>query len=133
MSIVHVQQYQLDKYWPHVEKYIKDALDTGYGEMNEHHARLFISKGMSELFAIEEDEKITGAILVEFINYPNYRSANVISLGGKGVVKHWDEFKNWMRFGGASYVEGHCHKSMSRLMKSALGLEETYSIMRGKL
>jgi hypothetical protein len=133
MGVYHVQQYQLDKVWPDVEKYIKSALDTGFGELDEHQARMMVAKGMAELFIAQEGDRIVAACLVEFANYPNYRAANIIAIGGRGVIKYWDDFKEWMRMGGASYVEGHCHESVARLWGQKLGMEKTYQIMRGAL
>lgn len=133
MSVRHIQQYQLDETWPQVEAFITSALDTGQGEMNASQARYALVRGACELFVTCKEEKITGAILVEFKNYPNYRVANVIAIGGKGMLVNWEEFKDWLRKGGASYLEGHCHDSVARLWQSKLGMKKVYTIMRGEL
>jgi hypothetical protein len=133
MPVFHTKQHELDAVWPHVAHYIKSALDTGHGEMTADQARYAIAKGMAELFILKTDDKINGAILVEFMNYPNYRVANVIALGGKGVVKDWAEFKQWLKFGGASYVEGHCFESVAKLWERKLGMKEAYKVMRAEL
>jgi hypothetical protein len=132
-GVFHVQQFQLDSVWPEAKPLIQSALDTGKGEMNADQARYALTKGLAELFVAKTNDKIDGVALVEFMNYPNYRIANVIAIGGRGVIKHWDGFKQWLRLGGASYVEGHCYDSISRLWESKLGLEKAYTVMRGKL
>lgn len=133
MSVQHVKQHELDAIWPQVSHYIKSALDTGQGEMTVEQARYAIAKGMAELFVLSTDDKINGAVLVEFMNYPNYRVANVIALGGKGVIKDWDEFKQWLKFGGASYIEGHCFDGVAKLWERKLGMTKAYTVMRGEL
>jgi hypothetical protein len=133
MSVRHIQQFQLDTAWPLVSHFIKSALDTGQGEMDASQARYALAKGMAELFVAYDDENITGAALVEFVNYPNYRVANVIATGGRGMVKQADEFKAWLKQGGATCVEGHCHESVARLWESKLGMKRAYIVMRAEL
>ena len=133
MSIRYVNVHELDAVWPVASGMIKSALDTGQGEMNEHQARYAIAKGLADLFICENNGKITGAVLVEFQNYPNYRLANVIATGGRDLVKEWDSFKGLLRLAGASYVEGHCHDSVARLWESKLKMKKVYTIMRGDL
>jgi len=126
MSVAHIQQYQLDAVWPYVDKFIQSALDTGQGEMNSSQARYALINGMAELFTSNDGDKITGCALVEFVNYPNYRVANVIATGGRGMVKEADEFYAWLKQGGASFVEGHCHEGVARLWESKLGFKRAY-------
>jgi hypothetical protein len=133
MSVLHVQQYQLDNVWPQVEHFIADALSKGFGEMNASQGRYALVKGHAELFVAEVDGNITGAALVEFVNYPNYRIANVIATGGKGMVKEADEFRAWLKRGGASYIEGHCNDAVARLWESKLGMTKAYNVLRSKL
>jgi len=135
MSVHHIQQYQIDEIWPQIEKYITSALDTGQGEINASQVRYAVVKGMAELFVTYHNEKITGAVVVEFQNYPNYRLANVVAVGGRGVLigNNWKEFCLWLKKGGASYIEGHCHESVARLWKAKLGMRKVYTIMRGEL
>lgn len=133
MSVKHIQQYQLDSIFPQVEHFIKSALDKGLGEMNTSQARYALVKGLAELFVTYDGDKITGCGLVEFVNYPNYRIANVIATGGRGMVKEADEFKKWLKLGGASYVEGHCDDAVARLWESKLGMKKAYNVMRGEL
>lgn len=132
-GVFHVQQFQLDAVWPVVKPLIQSALDTGKGEMNADQARYALTKGLAELFVAKTDGSINGVALVEFMNYPNYRAANVIAVGGRGVLKHAEEFKNWLRLGGASVIEGHCHDGVARLWESKLGMSKAYTIMRGEL
>lgn len=133
MPLLHIAQHQLDGVWGEVAPMIQKALDTGQGEMNASQARYALSKGMAELFVGYTDEKIDVSVLVEFINYPNYRAANIIAICGRGVLKHWDEFKQWLKFGGASVIEGHCHDSVAKLWERKLGMKKAYTIMRGEI
>jgi hypothetical protein len=133
MSVRHVKLYELDSVWIHAEKYIANALKKSLGEMNEHHARYAVVKQFAELFIVEVNGKITGAALVEFINYPAYRIANVIATGGKDMVREADEFKSLLKLGGASYVEGHTCDSVARLWESKLGMTKAYNVLRSKL
>ena len=133
MSVKHIQQFELDAVWVQVEQFIQSALDTSQGEMNASQARYALSKGLAELFVVEVEGKITGAAVVEFLNYPNYRIANVVATGGRGMVKEADEFKAWLKRGGATYVEGHCQDAVARLWESKLGMKKVYNVMRSKL
>jgi len=133
MSVHHVQQFQIDDLWPKAEKYVKSALDHNEGEMTIEQARFALTKSMVELFIFHEGDTPTGAALVEFINYANYRVANVIAVGGKGVIKDWDEFKGWMKQGGAKYVEGYCRDSVCKLWETKFNAKKAYTVMRSEI
>lgn len=133
MSVIHVQQYQIDEYWPKVEKLLADALSYSQGEMDVSQLRFSIARGMSSLFVAIEDGTVTGAAAVEFVNYPNFRSAVIMAIGGVGVVKHFEDFKQWLKFGGATKMEGCCRPSIVRLWRMKLGMKEAYTVMRGDL
>jgi hypothetical protein len=82
----------------------------------------------------EPDEGVTGAVTVEFIDYPRERVAHVNLMGGKGVVrKHvFEEAMQWMRNFGATKAQCWARGSLVQMYEK-MGMENTHQVMRIKL
>ena len=82
----------------------------------------------------EPDEGITGAAVVEFIDYPRYRVGHGTLLGGKGVVKPHvlQELVAWMKANGATVAQCWCRDELVPMYKK-MGMEETHHVMRMKI
>jgi len=124
--------WELDAVWPHAEKYIEEGLAYSRGEMTALQARYAITINMAELFVCEEGDQINGAVLVNFVNYPNYRVAVISSLGGKFVMKNFNDLKALLKRAGASYVEAHCRDSVLRMVERH-NMKKICNVARGEL
>ena len=132
MSIRYVNVWELDAVWPHAEKYIQDGLEYSRGEMNASQARYAITMNLAELFVCEDEHGINGAVLVNFVNYPNYRVAHISSLGGKGVMHNFDDLKALLKRAGASYVDAQCRDSVMR-MTEKYNMKKICNVVRCEL
>jgi len=123
VDINHVQQV-----WPMVEEFIQEALDKGgdfpewAASYNTSHVQSFLTAGQWILFvAVDEENKIHGAMTVSFINYPLHRVAFVTTTGGKFIANSelLDQLKVLVKLHGATKIQAYCRESMTRLLSRA--------------
>lgn len=110
---------------------LRKALECGDGELTIDQLRLLIVQGNAHLL-VAHREKPVGAAVIEFKNYPNFRAANVIAIGGMKMFADASAFESLVRFakiGGASKIEGYCPIAVARLWKK-FNFREAYSFVR---
>ena len=134
MSLIHVDPRFLDRVWPLAAQMLQPAVDEARGEITIDQLELLIRRGESNLLRWEEVGEITGAVAVEFHNFPSMRVAHVSFLGGKGVVdeKHFSALKEWCVSQGASEMRAWCAEAQAKLFQS-IGFVEQYRIVGVKL
>lgn len=125
----------LDQEWPKVSGYLKEGLLCSEGELDVDQLRLLCSQGRAEVFVALRSGEIIGACAVETIQYPNFKAANVISAGGRGVYNpsFWAEFKGWLKSMGYSKVQGYCPPAVARLIRRIDGFRTSYELVRSDL
>ena len=120
--------------WPLVERYINDALtvDTlGESCMSVEHLRVKAVSGQSLLcVAVDENNKIHGALLVSFRNEPLHRVACVVAIGGRHVSNHdtMAQLKAILKMNGATLIQAHCRPAIARLWRR-YDFKPTYTTM----
>lgn len=76
------------------------------------------------------------ALAIEWVIYPQMRTANVMALGGKRLHFHakrfWPMLLDALRQVGISYVECCCSKGMQKMLEK-ISFKETYRVLRLKL
>ena len=76
MNVFPLNVAYLHQHWEEIAKYLQPALDlSGVEEFNLDQMKAFIANGSWTLFVVEENEKLCGAVVVTFANYPNDRIA----------------------------------------------------------
>ena len=119
--------------WPHCAPYIAQGLDPSQGEVDLRHVLASLESGTIQLIAaIGESEQVCGALVVEFVRFPNYQVAHIITVSGKGMIfakDGWEHIRCWLRDQGATKVQGLCLPAQTRLWKR-LGFKETYKLVR---
>jgi hypothetical protein len=106
--------------WDKVEKYLEGGLSKSGGEYNVHHLKQYLTSGQQTLLIIIDDEqKIHGAIAIEFTNFPNDRVAYITSIGGRHMTSPdlWAQFENTLRQLGATTIRGAAHETVARLWR----------------
>jgi hypothetical protein len=114
---------------------LQKAIDLDPSAITIEQAEYAIRTGRSHLLVWEEpDEGITGAVTVDFIDYPRERVAHVNLMGGKGVVRDYvfDEAKKWMKLNGATKAQCWARGTLVQMYEK-MGMENTHQVMRIKL
>ena len=122
--------------WDKVEKYLEGGLSKSGGEYNVHHLKQYLTSGQQTLLIIIDDEqKIHGAIAIEFTNFPNDRVAYITSIGGRHMTSPdlWAQCENTLRQLGATTIRGGAHECVARLWRKLFKFEQRYIIVEKKL
>ena len=126
LKIQFVDTNYISQIWPLVEKYLLDSLVEGAEKQNIdpcyniHHVQGFLTSGQWLLVAaVDEENKIQGAMTVSFMNYPTARIAFITLTGGRLVLNKdtFEQLKVILRQRGATKVQAYGRESMVRLLQ----------------
>jgi hypothetical protein len=135
MPLYQIAPAELPQVWPIAAPLLQRAVDLEPEALTIEQVEYQIRTGRVFLLAWgEPGEGITGAVTVEFIDYPRERIAHVNLMGGKGVVrKHvFEEAMQWMRTFGATKAQCWARGSLVQMYEK-MGMENTHQVMRIKL
>lgn len=135
MPLYQIQPNQLPQVWPLVAPLLQKAIDLEPEALTIEQVEYQIRTGRIFLLVWDEpDEGITGAVTVEFMDYPRERVAHVNLMGGKGIVRQhvFEEAKQWMKTFGAAKAQCWARGSLVQMYEK-MGMENTHQVMRIKL
>ena len=135
MPLIVVHPSQLPAVWPVAAPLLQRAIDLEPEALTIEQVEFSVRTGRIFLLVWEEpDEGITGAVTVEFMDYPRERVAHVNLMGGKGIVREhvFEEAKNWMRSCGATKAQCWARGTLVQMYEK-MGMENTHQVMRMKL
>ena len=135
MPLYHITPNQLPLVWDKAAPLLQKSIDTEPDFMTLEQVEFSIRTGKMFLMVWDEpDEGITGAAVIEFIDYPRYRVGHGTLLGGKSVVKPHvlAELLAWMKTHGATVAQCWCRDVLVPMYKK-MGMEETHHVMRMKI
>jgi len=104
------------------------AVAENLGESDLAQLRAQIAYGDVHLLVWEGEDRL-GVAVVEFKQYPNFRSLHVMYAAGEDVGAALEELKPWADARGASKIECWCGDAQARLFKRS-GFREAYKVMR---
>ena len=87
--MITVQRVNPDKVyevWSEVKDFLEASIETNTGDCTLDQLKLLLTQGLQHLLVGMQEDKIVGAMAVEFVNYPNERVLFITALGGKQVV-----------------------------------------------
>jgi len=135
MPLHYVSPVQLPTVWPFAAPLLQKAIDLDPSAITTEQVEYAVRTGRTFLLVWEEpNEGITGAVTVEFIDYPRERVAHVDLMGGKSIVRDhvFEEAKRWMRSMGATKAQCWCKDNLVPMYEK-MGMENTHKVMRIKL
>jgi hypothetical protein len=135
MPLYHITPNQLPQVWSVAAPLLQKAIDLDPEAITIEQVEYSIRTGATFLLVWDEpDEGITGAVTVEFVDYPRERVAHVNLMGGKGIVRQhvFEEAKNWMRTFGATKAQCWARGTLVQMYEK-MGMENTHQVMRMKL
>jgi hypothetical protein len=118
MNVFPLNVAYLHQHWEEIAKYLNPALElSGVDEFTLDQMKVYIVNGNWTLFAAIEENKLCGAAVVTFSNYPNNRIAFVVAIGGKFVSSKetFSNFKVALKKFGATKIQGNARESVARL------------------
>ena len=135
MPLYQIRPNELPQVWPIAAPLLQKAIDLDPDLITIEQVEYSVRTGKVFLLIWEEpDVGITGAVTVEFIDYPRERVAHVNLMGGKGIVRDhvFEDAKQWMRSFGATKAQCWAKGSIVDMYKK-MGMENTHQVMRIKL
>jgi hypothetical protein len=136
MPLFKVNPNTLPQVWPTVAPMLQRAIDLD-PELNKIElVEYMIRTGQQHLliWVDPENNEITGAVTIAFIDHSTERVASVNLMGGKGIVRNnvFDEAKQYMRDMGATVAQCWCKGTLVKMYEK-MGMENTHQVMRIKL
>jgi translation initiation factor 1 (eIF-1/SUI1) len=135
MNVFPLNVAYLHQHWEEVAKYLNPALElSGVEEFTLDQMKVYILNGSWTLFVVVEEEKLCGAVVVAFSNYPNHRVAFVTAIGGKFISSKetFEKFKVALKNMGATKIQGGARESVARLW-NRLGFKNKQILVEYKL
>lgn len=135
MNIQHVPVEFRHQTWPIVEPFLNAELEHAQGDYTIDQIHMLVTTGQWVLVvAVDDGNKIHGAMTINFVTRPNDRVAFITNVGGKFIINQdtYSQLVALMRGFGATYIEAAGRKSIVRLL-SRFGLTEKYTIVGAKL
>jgi len=132
MPLHYVPPVQLPTMWPVAAPLLQKAIDLDPSVVTIEQVEYAVRTGRTFLLVWKDpDEGITGAVTLEFIDYPRERVAHVDLMGGKGVVRNhvFEEAKQWMRSMGATKAQCWAKGTLVQMYEK-MGMENTHQVMR---
>ena len=131
MKIQHVPIQHAAQTWPLVEEYLAESQQYAQDDYTLDQVQMYVCTGQWLLLvAADNENKIHGAMTVEFINKPTKRVAFVTGTGGKFIIDD-DTFKQLetiCRANGATVIECAARDSVARLL-TRFGFKDKYRIL----
>jgi len=135
MPLYQIRSNELPQVRPIAAPLLQKAIDLEPEALTIEQVEYQVRTGRIYLLVWEEpDVGITGAVTVEFMDYPRERIAHVNLMGGKGIVRDhvFEEAKQWMRAFGATKAQCWARGTLVQMYEK-MGLENTHQVMRIKL
>lgn len=121
--------------WKDVEGYLKASIETNTGDCTIDQLKVLLVEGKQTLLLGIEDDKIVGAMTVEFVNYPNERVMFITALGGRGIVNNetFSQVETWAKLQGATKSAAWAKEAQARLYQQKAGFTTMRYVMEKKL
>jgi hypothetical protein len=136
LTIQPVSVQYFHQTWPLVEEFLANALKWGDDDYTIEQAKVNISNGVWMLVvAVDAENKIHGACIVNIYNTPNDRIAFVVAIGGKliSTEETYKQFCQLLKTHGATKIQGAARESVARLWAKKYNFKERYRIVEAKI
>lgn len=106
--------------WNDVESYLNASINVSGGDFTLDQLKFSLGRGEQTLLvSVNEQNKINGAMTVEFTNRPNDRVMFITALGGNGIVNDetFSQVESWAKSQGATKASAWAQEAQARLYK----------------
>ena len=127
---------QIHRLWSEVENWLKTSIQLDNNECTIEQLKGLLARGAQILLVSScEDSELTGAMAVEFCNYPNERVMFITALGGKGIVNKqtFSQVEEWARMQGATKVIAWAKETQVKLYIQRAGFENKRHVVEKKI
>jgi hypothetical protein len=135
MPLYQITPAELPQVWPIAAPLLQRAIDLDPDLNKIEMIEYAVRTGRTFLLVWDEPgEGITGAAVVDIMDYPMERVAHGNLMGGKAIVRPHviEELYKWMRLHGATTAQLWAKGTLVNMYEK-LGLQVTHQVMRIKL
>ena len=135
MPLYQIAPAELPQVWPIAAPLLQRAIDLDPDLNKIEMIEYAVRTGRTFLLVWDEPgEGITGAAVVDIMDYPMERVAHGNLMGGKAIVRPHviEELYKWMRVHGATTAQLWAKGTLVNMYEK-LGLQVTHQVMRIKL
>ena len=122
--------------WDKVKPFLEAAHHLDFEYTTVEQIKLLLVKGIQNLFiGVDDTGEIVGAMVTEFINYPNERVLFITEIGGKGIVTEplINQIEDWARQNGATRMCAWADAARARLYQMKSGFTTARHVVEKKL
>jgi hypothetical protein len=106
--------------WEDIKEYLNASINVSGGDFTLDQLKLLLVRGEQTLLvSVNKENKINGAMTVEFINNANARTMFITALGGSGIVNDetFSQVETWAKMQGATKASAWAQEAQARLYK----------------
>jgi hypothetical protein len=136
LTVQPVNVTRFHQTWPLVEKFLSDALKWGDDDYTMEQAKVNLANGVWMLaVAVDAENKIHGASIINIYNMPNDRIAFVVAIGGRLISSQeaYAQFCQLLKAHGATKIQGAARESVAKLWAKKYNFKERYRIVEAKI
>lgn len=121
--------------WDTVAPFIEASLNVGSGHTTLDQIKLLLTRDMQTLFVFVDEGEIVGAMVTEFMNYPNERVLFITEIGGREIITEslCEQLETWARQNGATSIGAWADAPRARLYKMKCGFTTARHVVEKKL
>ena len=110
--------------WDTIKPFFDASLDASNDDYSVDQMKMLLVNGSQHLLVAVEDNKISGIMTAEIINYPNNRVMHITALGGSAIVNKetFDQVESWAKSQGATKIRAFAKDVQARLYRLKIGL-----------
>ena len=132
MRIQHVDLNYVNVMWPTIAPFICKSIESAETfeyTLDQYKLRLVDGTWVA-LVAVDKENQIHGAAVVQFFNRPDARVGYITAIGGRLITNKdtFEQLKNFMVINGATKIEGNARESIARLWLR-YGFKEKYRVV----
>lgn len=134
MRIELLNPNYLHQFWPVVKPMLERANKHSTGEITLEQMKVYLSDGEFHLLLfIDDSDKTIGAVIYQWLIFPNERCFYVQAIGGKTNKPCVDAMFEFAQSQGATIVRGAARPSVARLWKMKYGFETIFYMVEKRL
>ena len=106
--------------WEDVKEYLNASINVSGGDFTLDQLKFSLVRNEQTLLvSVNDENKINGAMTIEFINRPNDRVMFISALGGHGIVNEetFSQVETWAKMQGATKASALAQEAQARLYK----------------
>lgn len=122
----------VEHFWEFANPFIKRALDHTMGEFTAENFKQLCINRIVQLWLVNSENRIVGAITTEIVQYPNRKHCRVITIAGSNFSE-WinladDTLSNWSKSQNCDALETYVRKGFVPKLEP-IGYKQKHAVM----